>query len=192
MEEVTEYISLGQLVTMENDKSLEIKRRIAASWAAFNKYRDMLTGSMPMCLKRKIYHQCIEAAITYGCQTWAITRRMENRLQTTQRSMERQMLGITKMDRKTSKWIRQQTNVQDIKARVKELKWRWAGHVARITDNRWTKEVTEWIPLNEKRKRARPKTRWEDDIRKFVGVTWMRELLKYHGEAFIQQWIDNG
>ena len=75
---------------------------------------------------------------------------------------------------KTNEWLRQQTGVQDIVCRMKKLKWQWAGHKARTTDTCWTKIVTEWIPLQGKRKQGRPATRWEDDIRKFLGVTWMR------------------
>src|SRR5436190_285345 len=72
-----------------------------------------------------------------------------------------------------------------------------AGHVARMNDDRWTRTVTEWLPLHLKRKQARPKMRWEDDIKKFIGVTWMRVARdrkdwKHREEAFIQQWIDNG
>jgi hypothetical protein len=194
VERVEEYVYLGQLVTTDSDKTAEIKRRMAAGWGAFGKYRDIMKSKMPMCLKRKIYNQCVQAAITYGCQTWALTRRMQERLRVTQRSMERAMIGITRRDKMTNVWIRQQTGLQDIVVRSKELKWQWAGHVARLTDNRWTKQVTEWIPSNGKRKRARPKTRWEDEIRKSAGVTWMRmarnrEQWKIHGEAFIQQWI---
>ena len=133
----------------------------------------------------------------YGCQTWVVTKRMQDRLKTTQRSMERAMIGVTKRDHRTNEWVRQQTGVQDIIVRIKQLKWQWAGHVARITDNRWTRAVTEWLPLDQKRKKARPKVRWEDDIKKYIGVTWMRvgrnrKAWKHHEEAFIQQWIDNG
>ena len=197
VEKVDNYVYLGQLITMENDKSDEIKRRIAAGWGAFGQYRDILKSKMPLSLKKKVYNQCIQAALTYGCQTWAVTKRMQDRLRTTQRSMERAMLGITRKDRRTNQWIRQQTGVQDIIVRIKQLKWQWAGHVARISDDRWTRTVTEWLPIHLKRKKARPKMRWEDDIKKFIGVTWMREARdrnnwKQHEEAFIQQWIDNG
>jgi hypothetical protein len=194
VEHVEEYVYLGQLVKMDSDKTDEIKRRIAAAWGAFGKYRDIMRSKIPICLKRKVYNQCVQAALTYGCQTWAITKRMQERLRTTQRSMERGMLGISKLDRKTNLWIREQTGLQDIVVQIKQLKWQWAGHVARTNDNRWTKKVTEWIPLQGKRKQARPKTRWEDEIIKKVGVTWPR-LAKdrvtwlRHGEAFIQQWI---
>src|SRR5277367_4697255 len=96
----------------------------------------IMKSKMPMCLKRKIYNQCIEAAMTYGCQTWAVTKRMQDRLSTTQRSVERAMIGITKRDRQTNKWVRQQTGLQDIIGRIKQLKWQWAGHLARTSDNR--------------------------------------------------------
>src|SRR5271156_3922108 len=136
VEKANEYVYLGQLITMGNDKSDEIKRRIAAGWGAFGHYRYILKSKMPLSLKTKVYNQCIQCAMTYGCQTWAITKRMEQRLRTTQRSMERAMIGITRRYHRTNVWVRQQTGVQDIIVRIKQLKWQWGGHVARINDNR--------------------------------------------------------
>ena len=105
---------------MENDKTDEIKRRISAGWATYSKYQDILKSKMPMCLKKKIYHQCIEPAMIYGCQTWAVTKRMQDKV--TQRSMERSMIGITKLDHKRNEWIRKQTGMRNIIARIKQLK----------------------------------------------------------------------
>ena len=31
--------------------------------------------------------------------------------------------------------------------------WRWAGHVARMNDNRWTKRITDWCPYNDKKQK---------------------------------------
>src|SRR5277367_3156814 len=87
VEYVDEYVYLGQLVTINRDKTDEIKRRILAGWGAFSKYYNIMKSKMPMCLKRKIYNQRIQAAMAYGCQTWVVTKRMQDRLSTTQRSM---------------------------------------------------------------------------------------------------------
>ena len=46
------------------------------------------------------------------------------------------MPGITHRDRKHNTWIRQQTRVTDIMITIKESKRQWAGHVARLQDNR--------------------------------------------------------
>ena len=34
--------------------------------------------------------------------------------------------------------------------KIKEAKWRWAGHQMRRDDNRWTRRVTEWQPRKER------------------------------------------
>ena len=89
--------------------------------------------------------------MTYGCETWKLTKQAENSLRVAQRAMERAMLGITLRDRKRSTWIREKTKVKDIVQVVKQLKWRWAGHAARMSDNRSTKRLTELHRYNDKR-----------------------------------------
>ena len=80
-------------------------------------------------------------AMTYGCETWKLTKRTENLLRIAQRVMERAMLGITMRDGHRSTGIRAKTGVKFIVQVVKKQKWRWAGHVARMKDNRWTKRI---------------------------------------------------
>ena len=135
LEQVDEYIYLGQLIKLKKDNDSEIKRRIKIGWMTFGKNRDILKSKMPICLKRKIYNQCVIPAMTYGCETWKLTKQAENLLRIAQRAMERAMLGITLRDRKRSTWIREKTKVKDIIQVVKQQKWRWAGHVARMNDN---------------------------------------------------------
>ena len=35
--------------------------------------------------------------------------------------------------------------------RMVRQKWKWAGHLMRVDDNRWTKKTTEWRPRITKR-----------------------------------------
>ena len=114
----------------------ELKRRIKLGWSAFGRNGVTLKSNLPLCLKRKVFDQCILPVLTYGSETWTLTKSELQKLQTTQRNMERCMLGITRKDRKHNTWIREKTGVTDIIKRVKMLKWQWAGHVARRTDSR--------------------------------------------------------
>ena len=42
---------------------------------------------------------------------------------------------------------------------------RWAGHIARLCDDRWTQKVLDWEPHNVLgRRHARPRKRWSDDL----------------------------
>ena len=63
-------------------------------------------------------------------------------LETSQRAMERRMLNVKLEDRIRNTTFRQRTRVTDIVQCV--TKWKWAGHIARMKDNRWTIRSTEW------------------------------------------------
>ena len=42
---------------------------------------------------------------------------------------------------------------------------KWAGHVARMADDRWTQKVLDWLPDGScGRRHARPRKRWADDL----------------------------
>ena len=58
-------------------------------------------------------------------------------------------------------------NFNNLVKATKSAKRKWAGHVQRTNDNRWTKRVTEWIPRDQKRSRGRQKTRWRDEMNRF-------------------------
>ena len=197
LEAVCSYTYLGQVITMNGSIMEEINNRVKLAWRAFGRNSAIFKSGLPICLKRKVFDQCILPVLTYASETWTLTNRTVRKLQTTQRSMERCMLGFTRRDRKRNTWIREQTKVTDVICRVKKLKWNWVGHLARRNDDRWTTKVLYWIPRDKKRPRKRPQSRWRDEIVKFVGAEWRRSAenragWKHLGEAFILQWIDNG
>ena len=88
--------------------------------------------------------------------------------------MERSILGISLRDRKRASWVREKAKVKDIMVANKEQKWRWAGHVARRRDNRWSKRLTDWTPREGKRDGRRLYRRWRDEIEKTAGATWQQ------------------
>ena len=54
-------------------------------------------------------------------------------------------------------------------------KWRWAGHIARRTDWRWTYWMLNWRPVGGSRAPGRPVARWEDALVSFAtkrGFDW--------------------
>ncbi|GFS22254.1 endonuclease-reverse transcriptase [Elysia marginata] len=100
---------------------------------------------MPLSLKKQVYGQCILPTMTYGCQTWSLTKIVGNKLKVAQRATERKILGIKIKDEIPCKNI-QQTHIKDVVLFAERQKWNWAGHLARMSDNRWTKRATEWQP----------------------------------------------
>ncbi|CAH2107217.1 unnamed protein product [Euphydryas editha] len=70
--------------------------------------------------------------------------------------------------------IRHKTKVIDALQHAQRLKWKWAGHITRFSEERWPKRVTKWIGPEGKRRRGRPKARWIDDILQLAGRDWMK------------------
>ncbi|KAL0871065.1 hypothetical protein ABMA27_004870 [Loxostege sticticalis] len=198
LEVVDEYVYLGQTVQLgKSNFEKEVNRRIQLGWAAFGKLRDIFSSKIPQCLKTKVFDQCVLPVMTYGTETWSLTMGIIRKLKVTQRAMERAMLGISLCDRIRNEEIRRRTKVTDIARRIANLKWQWAGHIARRTDGRWGRKVLEWRPRTGRRNVGRPPTRWTDDLVKVAGGAWMRAaqdqiLWKSSGEAFVQQWSFTG
>ena len=175
LEEVEQYKYLGRLLTPGNEMTREIDERITAGWKRFGQYNTFLKDQkMPICLKRKIMNTVITPAMTYGAETWSLTKRQKEKLAVAQRSMERAMLGVTRRDKIRNQEIRKRTRVEDIIEKVEKSKGQWAGHIARMNTRKWARKLTEWTPRNGKRTRGRPKRRWRDNIEERGGSGWMQ------------------
>ena len=197
IEQTEEYIYLGQLVKLNKEnQTVELKRRIRLAWVAFGKLSFILRNKKyPQYLKTRVYDQCVLPVLTYGSQVWTFTKANMDKIAKTQRSMERQMLGIKLSDRKRIEWIRERTKVRDARVEVAGLKWRYAGHNVRVRDERWNKVIITWRPWQNKRSRGRPQMRWHDDIKSHAGRQWLQEATdrnrwKLLGEAYVQKWAN--
>lgn len=61
-------------------------------------------------------------SLTYSSETWVLKKKILNKLQVHQISVERKMLGTTLRDQ-TKEWIRNGTKVRDIPRPIYSLKW---------------------------------------------------------------------
>ena len=170
IEEVTNYKYLGQTTYLKDTTKEEVTCRIRAGWSCFGKNREIFQDDkMPLSLKRQVFDQCVLPTMTYGCQTWSLTKATTQRLRTAQRAMERKMLKAKLKDKIPCREIRAKTNIKDVVKFAAKQKWKWAGHVARLNDNRWTKRITDWQPRYGKRSRGRQARRHRADERNHLG-----------------------
>lgn len=175
IEYVHEYIYLGQLISTEDCMTKEIERRITNTWKRYWSLSEVMKNNeMPIKEKRKVYNMCILPCLLYGCQTWAMTEQLANKIKVCQNSIERSTIGVKRKDREKLKDIKSKTKFKNAYTTYKQLKWRWTGHMAREKKEKWTRLITEWYPIDGKRNRGRQTKRWEDDFRKIAGPTWIR------------------
>lgn len=194
---VEDYVYLGKLVSFKKSRhSDDLHKRITASWGKFWSYKEILKSTLPIKLKTKILDSCILPCITYGCQSWIFNKHNRDKIAKCQRAMERSILNIKLKDKVKSSDIRKETETIDVLQHAQLLKWKWAGHLARTTDQRWTKIATEWQGPNGTRARGRPQERWLDEIVMVTGKKWAekaqdREEWQALEEAFTQRGILN-
>ena len=105
IENVQGYVYLGQHYNIKaqgKEPGQKIERRIMAGWAAYAKHRDIFKSNLAICLKRQVYNSCVLPGMTYGADTWTLTKQAQNKLAAAQTKMERSMLNITYKDRRTN------------------------------------------------------------------------------------------
>ncbi|KAJ4428983.1 hypothetical protein ANN_25979 [Periplaneta americana] len=108
--------------------------------------------------------------VLYGCETWILTLREEQKLRVFENKVLRKIFGA-KWDEVTGEW-RKLHNAElhvlysspDIIRNIKSRRLRWAGHVARIGESRNTYRVLDGRPEG-RRPLGRPRWRWEDYIK---------------------------
>ena len=66
------------------------------------------------------------------------------------------------------------SNIEDWPTTYFRRKWRWAGHIARLADDRWTIQSVLWDPVAGARNVGRPRRRWTDALDNYFarcGIT---------------------
>ncbi|KAE9421584.1 hypothetical protein Angca_004726, partial [Angiostrongylus cantonensis] len=113
-----------------------------------------------------LFDSTVLPALTYASETWSLRKQDERSLNVIERAVERTMLGVSRFtqvrDGIRSSDLRQRSKIKDAVLYAKQSKIRWAGHVMRMNDNRWTRTVSDWIPRDVKRAAGRPPTRWSE------------------------------
>ncbi|KAJ4447212.1 hypothetical protein ANN_09214 [Periplaneta americana] len=184
-EEVEKFKYLGATVTNINDTREEIKRRINMGNACDYSVEKLLSSSLlSKNLKVRIYKTVILPVVLYGCETWTLTLREEQRLRVFENKVLRKIFEA-KRDEVRGEW-RKLDNAElhalysspDIIRNIKCRRLRWAGHVARMGESRNAYRVLVGRPEG-KSSLGRPRRRWEDNIKMdlrevgYDGTEWI-------------------
>ncbi|KAE9418820.1 hypothetical protein Angca_008971, partial [Angiostrongylus cantonensis] len=99
------------------------------AWGAFNSIEDVVKKTKNTRIVAHPFDSMVIPALTYASETWSL--------------FERMMLGVSRFtqgwDGIRSSDLRQRSKIKDAVLYAKQSKIRWAGHVMRMNDNRWTR-----------------------------------------------------
>jgi hypothetical protein len=127
---------LGTTLTDQNCMQEEIKSRLNSGNACYHSVQSLLSSRLlSRNLKVKIYKTIILPVVLYGCESWSLILREENRLRVFENRVLRRILG-PKRDEVTGEW-RELHNEElhilysslNIIRQIKSRRMRWTGHV---------------------------------------------------------------
>jgi hypothetical protein len=174
-ERVKHFKYLGVNLNDKNIVEVEILTRLQlANKAYFGSLNMLKSRNLSRATKLLIYKVCIRPVLTYGCETWVLTKKTEQRLRVFERKILRKITGPV-CDQQTGEWrrrynqeLRDITKQEDIVVFIQTLRLKWAGHVARMPNEAIAKEALS-APGRGRRRPGRPRTRWKDNITKDSG-----------------------
>ena len=124
----------------------------------------MCDRNIPTKLKDKVYKMARKPAMVYGAECWAVRKKEERKLHTTEMRMLRWARGKTRLDHVRNVDIWKEYPMAEF---LREKRLIWFGHVQRRDKDDATRKILQisQMTVDGKRNRGRPKLRWGDLVR---------------------------
>ncbi|GFS05811.1 hypothetical protein ElyMa_004691200 [Elysia marginata] len=152
VENVTDFKYLGNYLTADGNTSREISARIVMASTAFYKLKNIWKSNRIMKdAKLKLYTSHVRSVLLYASETRRTNQRIESKLRGFEGRCLRRILGIRWEHRVTNKEIFERTGIRPIVEEVKKRRWRWLGHVLRMSKSRHPLIALTWNPKGSRR-----------------------------------------
>lgn len=162
---VNEFKYLGTIFDKNGSIESEIKRRINQGRVAVR----MLNGiwwdeHITRTTKVMIYRSIVESILTYGAEVWTMSKAIRSKLLATEMDALRRSMRKSRLERIRNEFIRHEMDaLETVVDRILQKGLTWYGHVNRMPEDRWPKQLFQWVPF-ERNKRGRPRKSWKKEM----------------------------
>ena len=105
-----------------------MKTRVSAAWKKWRKMAGLLTDKRtPLRIRGSVYESYIRPVMLYGSETWAMTKKDEDKLRKWYRRMLRYMARVKWQDGVSSEEVARRCGLE----RARQRRLQWFGHVRR-------------------------------------------------------------
>lgn len=165
IEQTDVYKYLGVKIQSDGKNEAEINERLESTMklyhalnSKFIRRREISTGT-----KLTVYNTIFRPILTYGSESWILTRQQKSKLQAVEMKYLRAVKGVTRRDRIRNASIREQLKVESTLEFIDRQHLKWFGHMVRMDKDRQVKRVWQ-ARTARKRSRGRPRRKWDDMI----------------------------
>jgi len=178
IETVTSFTFLGSVIEKEGKCDMEINRRVAIGKAAMNGLEKIWKDKhVSIDTKKRLVKALIIPTVTYGSETWTLTKKTRKKINACEMWIWRKMQRISWTEKKTNEWVRRDIGIEKeetLQQTVLRAKLRFFGHIMR--SDGLEKEMM--LAYGEgRRKQGRPRIKWMDEIHEItrMNLTELRD-----------------
>ena len=152
------FCYLGDKLDTSGGVDAAVRARVRCGWKKFHELVPFLTSRAPTPkMKGLVYSACVRSSMIYGAETWALRIDHERKLETAENRM------VSLKDRKSSKELRDNLQIENITEVVRRARIRWFDQVERMEEENWVKRTTR-MEVEGRRPAGRPKKTWRETV----------------------------
>ena len=165
---VESFEYLGSFVCQDGDVRKEAGVRVGKAGAVFSRMKKVWnSGGISLKTKLRLFNATVMTVLLYGSETWKGLKEIENKLRVFESNCLRKIMNIKWYEHVTEEEVRRRSGQQSVIQKWKTQRWRYYGHVLRMSEERLPKQVLSWTPEG-RRRRGRPKDTWRRTIQRDV------------------------
>jgi hypothetical protein len=145
LEQVREFKYPGTMISEDGKLNNEINFRILTAGRMFYSIKNKFLRKWKVTKETKmvVYKTIYSPVLTYGCESRALTTKLDSRLQSNEMRYLRSVAGKTRRDRMRNSTVRVGLNTEPVVARVRYFQLRRFGHIQRMQEGRYPKQALE-------------------------------------------------
>lgn len=166
LEQVTEFVYLGGLLTEDGQCTKDIKRRIGLASTVFGRLSRMWrTNNVSTKTKTKLYTTLVVPVLLYGAECWTLRKEDERRILVAEMSWLRRIAGRTRRDRIRNEVTREELGQREtLIDKIRKRRLTWFGHVTRMDSERLPARAL-FCQVKGTRSQGRQTKTWMDNVR---------------------------
>ena len=177
VEQVETFTYLGVKIHSNGEMEAEINARIENTMKLYHAMNNTFIRRKEISPKTKmtVYNTIYKPILTYGSESWILTKQMKSKIQATEMKYLRGVQGITRRDKIRNEKVREELRVEPVLKSIERQQLRWLGHMFRMDDERQVKKIWQARTM-QKRGRGRPKKSWNEVLAERLkerGLSWI-------------------
>ncbi len=165
---VKSFTYLGSAITDDTKLDAEIQTRMSKAAAAFGRLRTRLwdNNNVRAKVKCRVYVAVVISTLLYGAESWTIYKAQVKKLHVFMMRHLRSILRIKWWQHVSNTEVIRRAGILPMNELLMQKNLRWAGHVARMKEERIPKHILFSQLVSGKRSVGRPKLRYKDTVKR--------------------------